>query len=74
MSPLLIRPLFQEHFAHGVSLAPPLLFDQTVKETSEEGWLHGRLLRTGEEGLFPDNYVELIYVEVTPIKDVCELC
>ncbi|GJJ78926.1 hypothetical protein EMPS_11285 [Entomortierella parvispora] len=34
-----------------------------VKETSEEGWLHGRLKRTGEEGLFPDNYVELVYIE-----------
>ena len=35
-----------------------------VRETSEDGWLHGRLERTGEEGLFPDNYVELIRVEV----------
>ncbi|KAF9208268.1 hypothetical protein BGZ49_009320 [Haplosporangium sp. Z 27] len=35
-----------------------------VKPTSEEGWLHGRLERTGEEGLFPDNYVEIIQVEV----------
>ncbi|KAF9351070.1 LIM and SH3 domain protein 1, partial [Mortierella sp. AD094] len=35
-----------------------------VKETSEEGWLHGRLERTGEEGLFPDNYVEIMHVEV----------
>ncbi|KAG0287956.1 hypothetical protein BGZ96_008191 [Linnemannia gamsii] len=34
-----------------------------VRETSEDGWLHGRLERTGEEGLFPDNYVELIRVE-----------
>ncbi|KAG0347573.1 hypothetical protein BG004_007477 [Podila humilis] len=31
-----------------------------VKETAEEGWLHGKLERTGEEGLFPDNYVEII--------------
>ncbi|KAI1318165.1 Increased rDNA silencing protein [Mortierella claussenii] len=31
-----------------------------VRETSEDGWLHGRLERTGEEGLFPDNYVEII--------------
>ncbi|KAF9920061.1 Increased rDNA silencing protein [Linnemannia zychae] len=35
-----------------------------VRETSEDGWLHGRLMRTGEEGLFPDNYVELVHVEV----------
>ncbi|KAF9902449.1 hypothetical protein EC991_004866 [Linnemannia zychae] len=34
-----------------------------VRETSEDGWLHGKLERTGEEGLFPDNYVELIKVE-----------
>ncbi|KAG0048248.1 Increased rDNA silencing protein [Gryganskiella cystojenkinii] len=34
--------------------------DILVNETSEEGWLHGRLQRTGEEGLFPDNYVELV--------------
>ncbi|KAF9092486.1 Increased rDNA silencing protein [Mortierella sp. GBA35] len=34
-----------------------------VRETSEDGWLHGRLERTGEEGLFPDNYVELIRVQ-----------
>ncbi|KAI8597663.1 hypothetical protein EDD21DRAFT_384854 [Dissophora ornata] len=40
-----------------------LLID--VRETSEEGWLHGRLERTGEEGLFPDNYVELIHVQPT---------
>ncbi|KAF9127187.1 Increased rDNA silencing protein [Mortierella sp. 14UC] len=33
------------------------------RETSEDGWLHGRLERTGEEGLFPDNYVELIKVK-----------
>ncbi|KAK3827541.1 MAG: hypothetical protein J3Q66DRAFT_1820 [Benniella sp.] len=39
-----------------------------VRETSEDGWLHGRLERTGEEGLFPDNYVELIYVDVEPSK------
>ncbi|KAG0301193.1 Increased rDNA silencing protein [Linnemannia gamsii] len=38
-----------------------------VRETSEDGWLHGRLERTGEEGLFPDNYVELIRVE-TPVQ------
>ncbi|KAG0026218.1 Increased rDNA silencing protein [Podila clonocystis] len=31
-----------------------------IKETAEEGWLHGKLERTGEEGLFPDNYVEMI--------------
>ncbi|KAI9235296.1 MAG: hypothetical protein BYD32DRAFT_421416 [Podila humilis] len=37
-----------------------------VKETAEEGWLHGKLERTGEEGLFPDNYVEIIEVEVPP--------
>ncbi|KAF9153304.1 Increased rDNA silencing protein [Linnemannia schmuckeri] len=36
-----------------------------VRETSEDGWLHGRLERTGEEGLFPDNYVELIRVETS---------
>ncbi|KAF9177187.1 Increased rDNA silencing protein [Haplosporangium sp. Z 767] len=36
-----------------------------VRETSEDGWLQGRLERTGEEGLFPDNYVELIQVEAT---------
>ncbi|KAF9399556.1 Epidermal growth factor receptor substrate 15 [Mortierella sp. AD011] len=35
-----------------------------VRETSEEGWLHGRLERTGEEGLFPDNYVEIMHVNV----------
>ena len=35
-----------------------------MKETSEEGWLHGHLRRTGQEGLFPDNYVELVYIEV----------
>ncbi|KAF9432541.1 Increased rDNA silencing protein [Entomortierella beljakovae] len=34
-----------------------------VKGSSEDGWLHGRLLRTGEEGLFPDNYVEVMQVE-----------
>ncbi|KAG0265746.1 Increased rDNA silencing protein [Linnemannia exigua] len=34
-----------------------------VRETSEDGWLHGRLERTGEEGLFPDNYVELIKIQ-----------
>ncbi|KAF9957626.1 hypothetical protein BGZ72_001611 [Mortierella alpina] len=33
-----------------------------VRVTSEDGWLHGRLERTGEEGLFPDNYVELIHL------------
>ncbi|KAG0377327.1 Increased rDNA silencing protein [Mortierella sp. AD032] len=37
-----------------------------VRETSEDGWLHGRLERTNEEGLFPDNYVELIKVELPP--------
>ncbi|KAG0324893.1 hypothetical protein BGZ99_001312 [Dissophora globulifera] len=42
-----------------------LLID--VRETSEEGWLHGKLERTGEEGLFPDNYVELLQVEATPV-------
>jgi hypothetical protein len=41
-----------------------LLINYIVRETSEDGWLHGRLERTGEEGLFPDNYVELIKVEV----------
>lgn len=40
-----------------------------VRETSEDGWLHGRLERTGEEGLFPDNYVELIYVDIE-VKNV----
>ncbi|KAF9114476.1 hypothetical protein BGX27_010706 [Mortierella sp. AM989] len=40
-----------------------------VRETSEEGWLHGRLERTGDEGLFPDNYVEIMNVEVeTPLQ------
>ncbi|KAG0220876.1 hypothetical protein B0O80DRAFT_49769 [Mortierella sp. GBAus27b] len=39
-----------------------------VRETSEDGWLQGRLERTGEEGLFPNNYVELIYVDVEPSK------
>ncbi|KAF9426186.1 Epidermal growth factor receptor substrate 15 [Podila epigama] len=34
-----------------------------VKETAEEGWLHGTLQRTGEEGLFPENYVEVIEIE-----------
>ncbi|KAF9292559.1 Increased rDNA silencing protein [Mortierella alpina] len=37
-----------------------------VRVTSEDGWLHGRLERTGEEGLFPDNYVELIHVAASP--------
>ncbi|KAG0256028.1 Increased rDNA silencing protein [Mortierella polycephala] len=36
-----------------------------VRETSEDGWLQGRLERTGEEGLFPDNYVELVQMETS---------
>ncbi|KAF9986424.1 hypothetical protein BGZ65_007628 [Modicella reniformis] len=39
-----------------------------VRETSEDGWLFGRLERTGEGGLFPDNYVKLIYIDVEPSK------
>lgn len=46
------------------SSLPFQLITVIVRETSEDGWLHGRLERTGEEGLFPDNYVELIRVEV----------
>ncbi|KAG0249605.1 Increased rDNA silencing protein [Actinomortierella ambigua] len=34
-----------------------------VEETAEEGWLRGKIERTGEQGLFPDNYVELFEVE-----------
>ncbi|KAF9943101.1 hypothetical protein BGZ67_006469 [Mortierella alpina] len=44
-----------------------------VRVTSEDGWLHGRLERTGEEGLFPDNYVELIHMAIDPYAD-CLAC
>ncbi|KAG0228808.1 Increased rDNA silencing protein [Actinomortierella wolfii] len=43
-----------------------------VEETAEEGWLRGTLERTGENGLFPENYVEFFEIEkpspATPTK------
>ncbi|KAG0230224.1 Increased rDNA silencing protein [Actinomortierella wolfii] len=43
-----------------------------VEETAEEGWLRGTLERTGENGLFPENYVEFFEIEkpssATPAK------
>ncbi|KAF9972229.1 Increased rDNA silencing protein [Actinomortierella ambigua] len=38
-----------------------------VEETAEEGWLRGTIERTGEQGLFPDNYVEFFEVEKSTV-------